>query len=131
MEDHKDDLVVIVAGYKEEMKRFIDSNPGLKSRFTTYIDFPDYTCEEMQEIFIRMTSKYQFIVSEEANEKLMELWQEATKHENTGNGRAVRNVFDKMIKLQATRLVETGKTDLSDLITVLPEDIPPAKEIFF
>ena len=69
MEDQKNDLVVIVAGYKDEMEFFIDSNPGLKSRFTSYIDFPDYTPEEMQQMFELRAASEMFIISESAKAK--------------------------------------------------------------
>ena len=130
MEDHKDNLVVIVAGYKEEMNRFIDSNPGLKSRFTTYIDFPDYSSEEMQQIFDHIACKNQYVITEGARTKLMNLWDTSHECANAGNGRAVRNVYEKVQRLQATRLFESGHTDMNALITILPEDIPSPEEVF-
>lgn len=130
MEDHKDDLVVIVAGYSVQMERFIDSNPGLKSRFTTYIDFPDYTSEEMQQIFDVIATKNQYVVTEGAREALMELWDASHAFANAGNGRAVRNVYEKVQRLQATRIVESGEMSREALVTILAEDVPKEREIF-
>ena len=130
MEDHKDDLVVIVAGYSAEMERFIDSNPGLKSRFTTYIDFPDYTSEEMQQIFDATAEKNQYVVTEGARKALMELWEASHAFANAGNGRAVRNVYEKVQRLQATRIVESGEMGRAALVTILAEDIPKKEDIF-
>jgi len=130
MEDHKEDLVVIVAGYSEEMKRFIDSNPGLKSRFTTYIDFPDYTSEEMQQIFELTAQKNQYVIMEGAKEALMKLWEASHKYANAGNGRAVRNVYEKVQRLQATRIFEAGLTTREALVTIMAEDIPQEEEVF-
>ena len=97
MEDHKDDLVVIVAGYKKEMKDFIDANPGLKSRFTTYIDFPDYTKDELTEIFKLRAQGEENKINKDCFEKLNHLWDQLLKIENFGNGRAVRNVYEDVI----------------------------------
>jgi TPR repeat protein len=130
MEDHKDDLVVIVAGYSAEMQRFIDSNPGLKSRFTTYIDFPDYTSEEMQQIFDATAEKNQYMVTEGAREALKELWEASHAFANAGNGRAVRNVYEKVQRLQATRIVESGEMSREALVTILAEDIPKKEDVF-
>lgn len=129
MEDNKDDLVVIVAGYHDEMKRFIDSNPGLKSRFTTYIEFPDYTPFEMQQIFEMMAIKNQFILTDGAREKLMLLWESASKYENVGNGRAVRNVFEKTQRKQSDRLFTVDNPTRTVLMTFEQEDIP-SEEVF-
>ena len=122
--------MVIVAGYSAEMERFIDSNPGLKSRFTTYIDFPDYTSEEMQQIFDATAEKNQYVVTEGARKALMELWEASHAFANAGNGRAVRNVYEKVQRLQATRIVESGEMGRAALVTILAEDIPKKEDIF-
>lgn len=130
MEENREDLVVIVAGYEEEMKQFLSSNPGLRSRFTNYIDFPDYTTEEMQMIFDNMAIKNQFLITEEAREKLLQLWDDSHRYANVGNGRAVRNVYEKVQMKQATRIVKTNQSGFKALVTILPEDIPLADEVF-
>lgn len=129
MEDHRDDLVVIVAGYKEEMHRFIDSNPGLKSRFATFIDFPDYTPEQMQQIFERTAEKHKRILDEGIKPKLMSLWELSGSYKNNGNGRAVRKVFERTILRQANRIVRDDLRDDQQLRTILPEDIPDPEEV--
>ena len=130
MEDYKNDFVVIVAGYEDEMKFFIDSNPGLKSRFTSYINFPDYTPEEMQAIFELRASKDMFEISEGAEKELLELWKQSHKYKNLGNGRCVRNVYEKVQRLQSNRIIEQNLTKDEDFIMILKEDIPLAEDIF-
>lgn len=130
MEDHKNELVVIVAGYENEMRHFIDSNPGLKSRFTTYINFPDYTPDELQQIFDRIITKDKYILTEDARKKLVKLWNESTNYENLGNGRAVRNVYEKIKRLQDTRIINNNLESKLDLMTITAEDIPAAEAVF-
>jgi SpoVK/Ycf46/Vps4 family AAA+-type ATPase len=106
MEDYRDRLVVIVAGYKNEMQRFIDSNPGLQSRFNRYIDFPDYSGDELSQIFKMYMKKNQYTLSKEAETYLKERFDYAVAHKdrNFGNARYARNVFEKSIQAQANRL---------------------------
>ena len=113
MEDDRDKLVVIIAGYSNEMKRFIDSNPGLQSRFNRYIDFPDYSGSELSEIFNMYMKKNQYTLSAEAEAYLKTRFDDAVSHKdrNFGNARYVRNVFEKSIQQQAMRLA--GQTNLS------------------
>ena len=113
MEDYRDSLVVIIAGYKDEMQRFIDSNPGLQSRFNRYIDFPDYTGVELTDIFKMYMKKNQYTLSPDAETYLRERFDYAVAHKdrNFGNARYARNVFEKSIQQQANRL--EGKTNLS------------------
>jgi len=131
MEDNKDDLVVIVAGYHDEMNRFIDSNPGMKSRFTTHIDFPDYKPEEMQQIFERLLKKGDYVLGEGATDKLMQLWATSTEYVNAGNGRAVRNVYEKAILNLSNRVMESGDIDDASVVTIKAEDIPSAESVFY
>lgn len=114
MEDYRDRLVVIIAGYKDEMQRFIDSNPGIQSRFTRYVDFPDYTGEELAQIFKMYMKKNQYTLTPDAEEFLKEKFDLAvkTKTRNFGNARYARNVFEKSIQHQANRL--GGRTNLSE-----------------
>ena len=128
MEDDRDKLVVIIAGYTNEMKRFIDSNPGLQSRFNRYINFPDYTAKELVRIFHMYMKKNQYTISDEADEMLKEQLDYAVEHKdrNFGNARYVRNVFEKSIQMQANRL--EGRTNLSDrqLTEITASDIEKA-----
>ena len=106
MEDHRDELIVIVAGYDDLMEKFIDSNPGLKSRFNKYIHFPDYTGEEMMDIFRIRCKSNGYETEAEAEKLLLAVFNDMydTRDENFGNGRTVRNIFEKIINCQATRL---------------------------
>ena len=128
MEDDRDKLVVIIAGYTNEMKRFIDSNPGLQSRFNRYINVPDYTAKELVRIFHMYMKKNQYTISDEADEMLKEKLDYAVEHKdrNFGNARYVRNVFEKSIQMQANRL--EGKSNLSDreLTEITASDIEKA-----
>ncbi|MBO4891532.1 MAG: AAA family ATPase [Prevotella sp.] len=113
MEDYRDRLVVIIAGYKDEMQRFIDSNPGLQSRFNRYIDFPDYSGAELSDIFKMYMKKNQYTLTPDAEAYLKEQFDYAVAHKdrNFGNARFARNVFEKSIQQQANRL--EGKKNLS------------------
>ena len=113
MEDYRDRLVVIIAGYKNEMQRFIDSNPGLQSRFNRYIDFPDYTGAELADIFKMYMKKNQYTLADDADDYLKERFDYVVAHKdrNFGNARYARNVFEKTIQEQANRL--SGKSNLS------------------
>lgn len=106
MEDDRNRLIVILAGYGSEMKIFIDSNPGLQSRFNRYIHFLDYTANELKQIFLLNSEKNQYILDDEALEKLEEIMCSAVEHKdkNFGNARFVRNLFEKSIQNQAMRL---------------------------
>ena len=114
MEDYRDSLVVIIAGYKNEMQRFIDSNPGLQSRFNRYIDFPDYTSGELTDIFKMYMKKNQYTLAPDAETYLKEQFDYAVAHKdrNFGNARYARNVFEKSIQAQANRLA--GRTNLNE-----------------
>ena len=113
MEDYRDRLVVIIAGYKDEMQRFIDSNPGLQSRFNRYIDFPDYTGAQLADIFKMYMKKNQYTLAADAEDYLREQFEYAVAHKdrNFGNARFARNVFEKSIQQQANRL--SGRSNLS------------------
>jgi SpoVK/Ycf46/Vps4 family AAA+-type ATPase len=127
MEDNRDSLVVIVAGYEEEMQRFIESNPGFKSRFNKYISFDDYKPNELIEIFKSIVKKNKYIASNDLltllQNNFINLYNSRTK--SFGNGRVVRNIFEKIVENQSNRLaiMESPLTEL-DLQTLLPEDFP-------
>ena len=126
MEDHRDDLVVIVAGYTDEMQQFIESNPGLKSRFTRYIHFDDYNATNLQQIFQRLCEKHEFKLSAQAqtaSQQAIELlWHQ--RGENFGNAREVRTFFERVMQLHANRLSLISNPDREALSTLTLEDIP-------
>ena len=139
MEDHREDFIVIVAGYPAEMHRFINSNPGLKSRFNKYINFPDYSAKELLQIFKEMCESYEYHLTKEAEELVEQeiIFIEKHKKENFANARTIRNLFEKVITKQATRLAEADEdADLAELTaediredqTPDPDDNPPRKE---
>lgn len=125
MEDDRDRLVVILAGYTDDMKRFIDSNPGLQSRFNRYIEFPDYTAEELLRIFVSMAEKYEYHLSSEALTELRYAFERSaeTKDKNFGNGRYVRNLYEKIIEHQATRISKESKVNTASLATIELDDV--------
>lgn len=126
MEDHRNDLIVIAAGYQKEMDRFLDSNPGLRSRFAVTIDFPDYDASEMVAIFLMMCEKDDFKLSPDAKTKLREVLQAVHQRRGIqfGNGRVVRNLLDDCVKRHAVRVAEQENPSYSTLTTLTPKDIP-------
>ena len=128
MEDDRDKLVVIIAGYPDEMKRFIDSNPGLQSRFTRYINFPDYTDQELFEIFQLYLNKNQYTITDDAAELLRSNLNYAVAHKtkNFGNARYVRNIFERAVEQQANRLSAKHKISDEELSLLTKEDIENA-----
>ncbi|MEC5395906.1 AAA family ATPase [Bergeyella sp. RCAD1439] len=126
MEDNRDKLVLIVAGYSEEMKTFIDTNPGFKSRFNRYIHFPDYTPDEMIRIFELLCSNSEYTISPNAKSHLTEVFKQLyeNKTKDFGNGRLVRNIFEKSIENQSNRIVLADTLTKEILTTIETEDIP-------
>ena len=106
MEDERDRLVVILAGYSQEIQGFIDSNPGLQSRFNRYIHFDDYTAEELQRIFLFNVEKAQYKITQEAYNAVLEKIRRkiAEQDKHFGNARYVRNIFESIIQRQANRV---------------------------
>ena len=123
MEDYRDDLVVIVAGYTNEMKEFIDMNPGLRSRFNKYINFDNYAAEEMLEIFKGQCEKAQFILDEGAQNKALTYFESHQGNEQFGNARGVRNYFDRVVTAQATRILTMSNPSEIEFRTILAEDV--------
>ncbi|MBQ6388597.1 MAG: AAA family ATPase [Mogibacterium sp.] len=125
MEDHRDKFIVIVAGYTELMKAFVESNPGLRSRFNKFFEFPDYTVDELQEIFKLQCRKYQYKLTDEAAEAVRQeiIRLEASKGENFANAREVRNLFEKIITNQAARVADLEDVDEETLTTITIEDL--------
>ena len=126
MEDDRDRLIVIVAGYNEPMKQFIASNPGLESRFTNYLNFPDYAPAELLEIFHRMAAQSALVCPAETEERVLAICKSliAAHNEHFGNAREMRNLFESAVRNQSTRLVNSGKSDRDALTMLLPEDLP-------
>ena len=125
MEDHRDDLVVIVAGYTGPMEGFITSNPGLESRFNRYFYFPDYDGKQLMEIFRIQCKKNSYVLTEEAEQEALKMFTELyeERNENFGNGRDVRNCFEDMIVRQSNRVAAMENPTKEDLMSVLPEDL--------
>ena len=130
MEDHRDELVVIVAGYDEPMQEFLSSNPGLESRFNKYFHFPDYNGEQLLAIFKSQCSRNSYIMSEEAEKAAMEMFSRLyeNRDDNFGNGRDVRNCFEDMIVRQSNRVAAMEAPTRDDLMAVLPEDLTEPQE---
>lgn len=125
LEDYRDDLVVIVAGYDDLMKKFFESNPGLKSRFNYFINFEDYSVNQMFEIFLSYCKNEDYILEESAADKLkkfLEKQSDISENKNA-NGRFVRNVFDKIVMNQAKRLSKLSLVTKENYLTILEEDI--------
>ena len=130
MEDHRDDLIVIVAGYTGPMEKFINSNPGLESRFNKYIFFPDYNGEQLMAMFEKRCAKNGYTLTDEAKtaaaQYFTELYEE--RSDNFGNGRDVRNTFEDMVVRQANRVAAMENPNKDDLMAVLPEDLEDPDE---
>lgn len=126
MEDERDNLVVVMAGYTEKMKQFIDLNPGLRSRFNRYIDFTDYSPSELFQIFKRYTEKGDFKLTSEAENAFRSLFINAyTNRDRTfGNARFVRNVFEKTIERQSLRVADISEPSVEQLTTITEDDVP-------
>lgn len=125
MEDDRDRLVVIVAGYSNEIKTFIDSNPGLQSRFNRYINFEDYSHIELMEIFLLNLKKGEYHITEDAHRKAFQtIYREVLKKEaHFGNARYVRNLFEKVIQRQANRLSKIANPTRFQLMEITEQDI--------
>lgn len=131
MEDHRAELIVIVAGYKTEMDTFLNANPGLRSRFTRYIDFPDYSASELLAIFAAMVSAEGFELSSEAHANAEKLFAIATLTAGAtfGNARLARNVFERAVTAQANRLADLHSPTRAELCLLTGEDIPNSQDV--
>jgi len=125
MEDHRDDLAVIAAGYPEEMRRFIDSNPGLRSRFTHTIDFPDYSAPELVQVFEGFAVAARVRLGEGVPERLGHLFVTALEIGNFGNARYARSLFEQAYANMATRALADGHIGLEEVEELLAVDLPP------
>lgn len=124
LEDYREDLVVIVAGYTEPMNKFFESNPGLKSRFNTFIEFDDYSPNELDNILYYMCNKNDYTLDEEAKEKIHLYFKQQTsaKDKNFANARLVRNLYDDLIMNHAKRVVNTVNPTSSELSIIQEQD---------
>jgi stage V sporulation protein K len=125
MEDHKDELIVILAGYKDEMEFFLKTNPGLRSRFPIHVLFPDYQIEELMEIAQLMLAKRQYQLSDEAIIALEKIIcrQLLKGGEHSGNARLIRNIVEFSIRRQAVRLINKPKLTRDDLMIIESVDL--------
>ena len=128
MEDNRDNLAIIVAGYKEPMKQFIESNQGLKSRFQNYIHFSDYSSEELLKIFDELCHSHKMEISESAKIDLLQHIEDAKPQGDQGNARYVRNLFEKMYLNMSHRAAEDGNIDLHEILKFESVDIPKVEE---
>ena len=125
MEDHRDDLVVIVAGYTEPMEKFINSNPGLKSRFNKYIEFPDYTIDELMDIFDMNCKKYDYVIEDDTRMHVSELitQRKLASGGNFANAREIRNLFEEIITNQASRIAGIEDLKPEDMMKITNDDL--------
>lgn len=131
MEDYRQDLIVILAGYSGEMERFLRSNPGLRSRFPIHIDFPDYDGDDLFQIAMQMYEDRDYELTNRYRWKLKQHLGEFAKsrHPHSGNARYVRNLVEKSIRLQALRIVDREYLTRKDLITIEELDLPAPENV--
>ena len=127
MEDKRDNLVVIVAGYDEPMDNFISANPGLRSRFKNFIHFDDYSGEELYNIFAGLCNRNQYKIDREAQIALKSYFDDlfSSRDENFGNGRDVRNIFEKVVTLQSKRVARLSSPTDDEMVSITLEDLLP------
>jgi Cdc6-like AAA superfamily ATPase len=125
MEDHRDDLAIVAAGYTEEMGAFIDTNPGLKSRFTRTVHFPDYTDDELVTIFVKLGERHRYHCSDDALDRVRRLVGAEPRTRGFGNARFVRNLFETAVAHQAMRLAPLTDPSDEQLTTLTAADIVP------
>jgi len=123
-------LILILAGYKLEMEQFLQTNPGLRSRFPLHIDFPDYRIEELMEIAELMLKARQYQLSDSAEDTLERILRHQlfTGHEHCGNARLVRNLVEASLRRQAVRLVKKSRFNRDDLILIESVDLLDAAQ---
>ena len=123
MENHRDDLVVILAGYRDKMDRFFQSNPGMRSRIAHHLDFPDYTQEELLAISKLMLADLSYRLSAEAETAFAEYITRRMGRPHFANARSIRNALDRARLRQANRLFAAGTLTRRELMTIEPPDI--------
>ena len=126
MENHRDDVLVIFAGYSDKMEAFLNKNPGLRSRIAFHVHFDDYTPDELCEISRLIASKKGLNISAEAMKKLRVIYEIISKQSDFGNGRAARNIIESAKMSMASRLLAGNIENLTskEITTIIPEDIP-------
>lgn len=131
MEDHRDDLIVVVAGYTEKMGEFLDSNPGLRSRFSKHLHFDDYDPRQLTRIFQAFCRKADFQLSGAAEKELAGIFEilSASRDERFGNARLARNLFETTVNKQANRIVSLPSIDKTVLASIEAADIPNAEDL--
>lgn len=130
MEDHRDEIVVIVAGYSQQMDQFLASNPGMASRFARSVEFPNYSPAELVTIVKGLCAKHYYELSDSAMQALVRYFVDVPKSDTFGNGRVARQVFEEMISRQASRLASRPPEDTSELSVLTGDDVitvPPAR----
>ena len=126
MEDHRDEICIILAGYTDEMENLLNLNPGFESRIQFTIDFQDYNEDELLEIFKRLCKKEKYKLSSNCTELLIDNFNKAKKEENFGNGRYVRNLFEKVKFEQADRIIQTQSKNIN---VILKKDVENAIKV--
>ena len=126
MEDHRDDTIVIAAGYTEEMGDFVETNPGLRSRMPRTINFPDYTDDELIAIFAGMCRAAGYTATAGAKKRVRELLAASERGRSFGNARAVRTLFERAVQQQAMRLADERKPTRGELRALTADDVAPA-----
>ncbi len=126
MEDNRDNLVVIVAGYVDLMEKFINSNPGLRSRFKNFVQFSDYTGAELYNIFKRQCDKNQYVLDPDASKALHAYFNKkyAERDKNFGNGRDARNLFERTVTMQSRRVASLREPSNEEMATITRQDLP-------
>jgi len=126
MEDHRGEIVVILAGYEKEMHDFLKANSGLESRFPLMLEFPDYSEDELIKIFDKMLENKGFVLEDDEVKNLVRekiRFKKKTETTNSGNGRMVRNLIDEIVRNQSTRIALKEEVTASEINKILPEDI--------
>jgi stage V sporulation protein K len=125
MEDHRDDFVVIAAGYPVKMREFVDSNPGLRSRFANFIEFEDYDADELLLILERMVEDHEYSLSDEARSRARQLFTELVESNSASfaNARDVRNLFERAITHHANRLAKVAEPSKAELMLLEAGDL--------
>ncbi|ADL68891.1 stage V sporulation protein K [Thermoanaerobacterium thermosaccharolyticum] len=123
MEDYKDEFILILAGYRDEMEYFLNTNPGLRSRFPIQIDFPDYTIDELLQIAELMVKNRQYILTDSAKRKIMKVLINDNTTREIGNARLVRNIIERAIRKHAVRIMNKKTITKDDLMIIDSIDI--------
>jgi SpoVK/Ycf46/Vps4 family AAA+-type ATPase len=129
MEDHREDIVIIVAGYPVPMARFLTSNPGLKSRFSRTISFPDYSSPELVRVFKRYCTSNEYHLPADADATLVAIFDSQPRDETFGNARLARSLFEHSLTAQATRIVAANTTEPEALMMLAVEDLLEASKM--